>query len=165
MCFPPLFYPILLLAQFFKATQFPHQGCLHRLGGLVWFGFFFAPRWMELCWVAKDEASPCKVGNHSRKHLHHQLQRQGEYLFLEVLICFVMLTQWFNFRLCFLSPLHVMDLIIRGRTLLVQLFDAFLSCIRFLFLWKALRIHASFSFEVIKSTHHRKELYCYCWQQ
>ena len=28
----------------------------------------------------------------------------------------------------------------------------FLSCIRFLFLWKALRIHASFSFEVIKST-------------
>ena len=77
VCFPPLFYPILLLAQFFKATQFPHQGCLHRLGGLVWFGFFFAPRWMELCWVAKDEASPCKVGNHSRKHLHHQLQRQG----------------------------------------------------------------------------------------
>lgn len=54
-------------------------------------------------------------------------------LFLEVFICFVILTQRFNFRLCFSEPLNVMDLIRTGRTVLVLFFDAFTLVVFFFF--------------------------------
>ena len=50
-------------------------------------------------------------------------------LFLEVFICFVKLTWWFKFRLCFSVPLN--DLVKTGRTWLVQFF------LKLLLLWSS----------------------------
>lgn len=126
--FPTSFIPFFSWLRSLGATQFPHQGCLHRLGGLVWFGLFLPSGewnfagWQKL-WGITLQSRESTVGNICIINY----KGRDSILFLEVLIRQDARLQSFSFRLCFLSPLHVMDLIIRGRTLLNSVFWCFFS--------------------------------------
>lgn len=73
--------------------------------------------------MAKCASSLCNIGKQvGNSNFYIDYKGRDSILFLEVFLCFVILTQVFNFRLCFSAPSNVMDLITTERTLLVSFF-------------------------------------------